>query len=88
MPEDIKNAPKGRRRLSRTQIIEILERNAELYKDENFIPYVVELAIYLVEYEYDRDKDGPASDSFQMARTTTQADRPTMATPCPATWAS
>ena len=46
--------PKARRRLSRDRIQEIIERNLSLYKGEDsFIPYLVELTIYLVEYEYD-----------------------------------
>jgi len=44
---------KARRKLSRTQVIDILERNVELYKDEDlFVRYLVELAVYLMEYEY------------------------------------
>lgn len=45
--------PKARRKLSRNQVQEILERNIKLYKDEeSFITYLVDLAIYLLEYEY------------------------------------
>lgn len=45
--------PKARRKLSRSQVQEILERNIKLYKDEeSFITYLVDLAIYLLEYEY------------------------------------
>lgn len=45
---------KQQRRMSREQVQEILERNATLCRDEpNFIRYVVDLAIYLLEYEYD-----------------------------------
>ncbi len=46
--------PKARRRLSRAKIQDILRRNLQLYKDEeSLIPYLVDLAIYLLEYEYD-----------------------------------
>lgn len=46
-------AAKGRK-LSRAEIREVLERNAELYRDdENLVPYIVELAMYMLEYEYD-----------------------------------
>jgi hypothetical protein len=42
------------RRLTRTQIQEILERNAALYREEpHFTTYIVDLALYLLEYEYD-----------------------------------
>lgn len=45
--------PKARRKLSRSQVQEILERNSKLYKDEDsFVTYLVDLAIYLLEYEY------------------------------------
>jgi len=45
---------KSRRKLNKTQIIEILERNAAIYRDEeNFVHYLVELAVYLMENEYD-----------------------------------
>lgn len=46
--------PRGRRKLNRTQIVDILERNVALYKEEtNFVNYLVDLALYLMEYEYD-----------------------------------
>ncbi len=49
---DIK--PRARRKMSREQICEILERNVQLYKGEDsFVNYLVDLALYLVEYEYD-----------------------------------
>lgn len=43
-----------RRKLSRSQIVEILERNVTLYKNnDDFVHYLVELGLYLLEYEYD-----------------------------------
>ena len=46
--------PKSRRKLNRAQISEILERNVMLYKAEaTFVHYLVDLALYLLEYEYD-----------------------------------
>jgi hypothetical protein len=40
--------------MTRSQIIDILERNVSLYREEDsFVHYLVELAIYLMEYEYD-----------------------------------
>ena len=54
-----KTNQKMRRKLSRAQIQEILERNLNLYKDEaSFIPYLVELAIYLLEFEYNWENSG------------------------------
>lgn len=57
--------PKAKKKLSRAQVQEILERNAQLHRsDENFVPYLVELALYLLEYEYDWTESGaePPSD--------------------------
>jgi hypothetical protein len=49
--------PKARRKLTRAQVQDILERNVKLYKDEDsFITYLVDLAIYLLEYEYNWDE--------------------------------
>lgn len=46
--------PKPRRKLNRAQVSEILERNVTLYKAEpTFVHYLVDLALYLLEYEYD-----------------------------------
>ena len=53
-----------RRKLNRTQIIDILERNVALYKDEPvFVRYLIELAVYLMEFEYNwTDSDAPRPD--------------------------
>lgn len=57
------------RKLSRAQVQEILERNCRLYKDENtFVPYLVELAMYLLEYEYDWADSGAAPPKFAESR--------------------
>lgn len=38
---------------------EILERNVQLYKgEESFVHYLIDLALYLVEYEYDWSQSG------------------------------
>lgn len=43
-----------RRKLNKSQVIDILERNVALYREEeNFVHYLVELAFYLIECEYD-----------------------------------
>ncbi len=48
-----------RHKLNRQQIIDILERNVALYKDDpSFVQYLVELAIYLMEFEYDWSQPG------------------------------
>jgi len=44
---------KTNRKLNRDEIQEILETNAELYKDDKkLVSYIVELAMYLIEFEY------------------------------------
>jgi hypothetical protein len=54
MDDPSKGRMKIRRKLSKQQIIEILERNVALYKDDDaFVHYLVDLAVYLMEYEYD-----------------------------------
>lgn len=56
-PEQHKATP--RRKLSMHQIVEILERNVSLYKEEeHFVHYLVELALYLLEFEYDWSESG------------------------------
>jgi len=45
---------------TREEIIEILQKNVDLYKNEpNFASYVVDLAMYLVEYGYKREAEQP-----------------------------
>lgn len=40
--------------MSKAQIIEILERNLQLFRDDdNFVAYFLDLTIYLLQYEYD-----------------------------------
>ncbi|HOE96572.1 MAG TPA: hypothetical protein PLS90_12175 [Candidatus Sumerlaeota bacterium] len=49
----------GRAKLSRAELLEVLERNVQLYREEEaFVPYLVELAVYLLEYEYDWSQSG------------------------------
>jgi len=51
-------AAKGK--LSKEEIIEILERNFDIYqKEPNFIKYLVELAFYLVHHQYDPNRRPP-----------------------------
>ena len=45
---------KTNKKLSRAEITEILEQNAQLYREEEaFVPYLVELTLYLLQYRYD-----------------------------------
>lgn len=69
MAGDLPQSKTGRK-LSRSQVQEILERNCRLYKDENtFVPYLVELAMYLLEYEYDwSDSGAPPPPKFAEQR--------------------
>lgn len=77
--------PRARRKLTRRQIQEILERNCKLYRDEeSLIPYLTELALYLLEFEYDWAESGaemPAKlaarkDEREEARLVVGAPRP------------
>ncbi|MCX7014198.1 MAG: hypothetical protein NTW86_16880 [Candidatus Sumerlaeota bacterium] len=44
----------SRQRLSKQEIVEILKRNFELYRNEpNFIEYLIQLAFYLIQFQYD-----------------------------------
>jgi len=55
--------------MSRAQIQEILERNARLHKnDASFVPYLVELAMYLLEYEYDWRESGTKPPDLVLAQ--------------------
>lgn len=50
MPGPTNKEPK----LSRKQITDILQRNLMLYREEpNLAEYIAELALYLIEYQYD-----------------------------------
>ena len=50
----------AKKSFSREEIVEILSKNVELYKNEpNFTSYIVDLALYLVEYGYQRDLENP-----------------------------
>ena len=54
-------------RLSRTEISDILKRNFDLYKDEpNFVDYLVELAIYLIQYQFDPKKEEAPTNSREL----------------------
>ncbi len=47
----------AKKSFSREEIIEILKKNVELYKnDSNFPNYIVDLTLYLVEYAYKREE--------------------------------
>lgn len=51
----------AKKSFSRDEIAEILKKNTELYKDDpNFPNYLADLAIYLVEFAFQRDEDNPA----------------------------
>ena len=50
----------AKKHFTREEIIEILNKNVALYKDEpNFASYIVDLAMYLVEYGYKREAEKP-----------------------------
>lgn len=44
--------------MTRKQIVEVLSNNLEMYRDDpHFVPYFVELALYLLENQYDATAD-------------------------------
>ena len=48
----------AKKQFSREEIIEILQKNVDLYKGEsNFASYITDLALYLVEYGYKREEE-------------------------------
>jgi len=48
----------AKKSFTRDEIIEILKKNVDLYKNEAGFPsYIVDLALYLVEYGYKREDD-------------------------------
>ena len=47
------------KKISRAEIVEILEQNVALYREEEaFVPYLVELALFLLEFRYDWAEEG------------------------------
>jgi hypothetical protein len=55
-------------KLTRDEIVDILKRNVELYKNEpEFIGYIVDLALYLVEFKFDREAPLRAREDVQEA---------------------
>jgi hypothetical protein len=56
----------AKNKLTRDEIVDILKRNVEIYRNEpEFIGYIVDLAIYLIEYKLDRE--APARDEAEEA---------------------
>lgn len=61
---------KGKQQFTKEEIIEILKRNVNLFKDEDeFVDYIVELALFLVEHRMQTQTEvsegGPAKQSAQ-----------------------
>ncbi|MCE5230074.1 hypothetical protein LLG95_10815 [bacterium] len=76
--------PRPRRKLNRAQIAEILERNVQLYKgEESFVHYLIDLALYLLEYEYDWSQSGtdPRQNTTGSGNTTGNKTDPEKAAP-------
>ena len=52
----------AKKHFTREEIIEILQKNVELYKNEpHFTSYLVDLAMYLVEYGYKKEEEEPVA---------------------------
>lgn len=72
-----KQAKSGGGKLSRENIKEILEANAELYKeDQKLVGYIVDLALYLLEFEYDWKDSVADPPPFKMGNLVASAERP------------
>jgi hypothetical protein len=57
-------------KFSRQEIVDIIERNFDLYRNEpNFIKYLVELTIYLVEFQYDSSRSAEADGDLERDNT-------------------
>ena len=57
----------AKKHFSRDDIIDILNKNVDLYKNEpNFASYIVDLTLYLVEYGYKKPEDQPILDEKNM----------------------
>lgn len=55
---------KGQQRFSKEEIVEILRRNVNLFRDEEeFVEYIVDLAIYLVEHKLRSETESDATPS-------------------------
>lgn len=58
-----------RKKLSKEEIIEILRRNARLFKDEpEFVNYIVDLAMYLIENHLEKEPGEGADASDRQKR--------------------
>ncbi|MGB9691212.1 MAG: hypothetical protein ACPL7D_03500 [Candidatus Sumerlaeaceae bacterium] len=57
---------KGKQQFTKDEIIEILRRNVNLFKDEDeFVDYIVELALYLVEHRMQTQTEAAESPTTQ-----------------------
>ncbi|MCX7719510.1 MAG: hypothetical protein N2111_14065 [Candidatus Sumerlaeaceae bacterium] len=55
---------KGQQRFTKEEIVEILRRNVNLFRDEEeFVEYIVDLAIYLVEHKLRSETESDAAPS-------------------------
>ncbi len=54
---------KRNKKLSRAEIVETLEQNSQLYREEEaFVSYLAELTLYLLQYRYDGADEGELPD--------------------------
>lgn len=61
------NQPRGKQKYTRDELIDIMKRNAHLFKDDEvFTQYVIDLATFLVEYRLHvaREQSAPAADPY------------------------
>ncbi len=66
----------AKKKFTRKEIVDILKRNVELYNNEpGFASYIVDLAMYLVEYTYEREPDLAAIASQQVSLTSSGSQK-------------
>jgi len=62
------NVPRGKQKYTRDELIDILKRNAHVFKDdEAFTQYIIDLATFLVEYRLHvaRETSAPVNDPYK-----------------------
>ncbi len=66
----------AKKSFTRDEIAEILKKNTELYKDDpNFPNYIADLAIYLVEFAYQKDEETSGLQDNKLDIVTAQAPK-------------
>jgi len=66
----------GKKFFTHDEIVEIVRKNVELYKDESrFADYIVDLALYLVEYAYKKEEAVPQAPESKLSVITASSQK-------------